>query len=422
MNFPAISLTSGPRRAAAILVIGAAVALLYFPIKWAFGHAVAINAESAEVAAFGVGLAPDDPRARFNHALLLEQTLLPGDQELSIREFEAAVSRSPENYIYWLYLGNALERAGDPARAEACLRRALELAPNYARVQWALGNSLLRQGRTDEAFQLVRQAIGQDAKFADPGSALAWQLFGNDLAQTRNALGDSSNVLASLAVILANEGRMDDSSAVWREIPSSEQTTKFSEKGRSIFAKLFDAGRFVAAIEVGKSVGLVEADVQPGTVTNGGFEAALSATEGQGFAWTISEGDEPRIGPNESQKQSGRYSLLMSFIPGSRGFRTVGQRIAMSQAGAYVAEFSYRSELRSDSRPVCEITVAGDNVPTARAELPPTDGWQRVRLPFTVPPGVKGIELRLTVAGCQPDDCAFSGNIWFDDFALVAGQ
>jgi len=419
---PLISLKSGSRRAAAILAAGAVIALLYFPVKWAFGHAVAINAETAEVAAFGIGLAPDDARARFDHALLLEQTLMPGDQELALKEFEAAVRLSPNNYVYWLYLGNALERAGDPERAEPCLRRALELAPAYARIQWALGNLLLRQGRVDDAFELMRRAVKQDGKYADPASALAWQLFAKDLGRVNDALGDSPAVRASLAAILAGEGRFDGSVSMWRELPEEERAAAFSEKGKAIYAKLFDAGRFNAAIEIGKSIGVVIDDVKPGAVTNGGFETALTSADGRGFTWAISDGDDPRVGLNESQKRSGRYSLLMSFSPGGRGFRPVIQRIGLDRAGIYVLEFHYRSELKGDTMPVCEILIPGDSVPAARAQLQTTDGWAGVRLPFTVPPGAEGVELRLTVDGCQPHDCIFTGNIWFDDFSLVLEQ
>ncbi|MBK9154776.1 MAG: tetratricopeptide repeat protein [Chloracidobacterium sp.] len=422
MQDPLISLKSGSRRAAVILIAGALIALLYFPVKWAFGHAVAVNAESAEVAAFGIGFAPDDARARFDHALLLEQTLLPGDQELAIQEFEAAVRLSPNNYVYWLYLGNALERAGDPARAEPCLRRALELAPNYARVQWALGNLLLRQGRVDEAFELVRRAVSQDGKYADPASVLAWQLFDKDIVRVNEILGDSPAVHASLAAILASEGRFDDAVAAWRRLPIQGDNSPFHEKGRAIFARLFDAGRFTAAIEVGKSVGAVEDDVRPGAVTNGGFESALSAADGRGFTWAIADGDDPRVGLNEGQKHSGKYSLLMSFSPGGRGFRPVVQRVGLDRTGIYVLEFYYRSELKGNSTPVFEILIPGDTVPAARAKLQPNEGWAGVRLPFTVPPGAEGVELRLSVEGCQPQDCSFTGNIWFDDFSMTFEQ
>src|SRR5918993_1455882 len=54
---------------------------------------------------------------------------------------QAAVASSPHNSSFWVGLGQARERAGDRPAAESAYRRALELAPNYARTKWALGNN-----------------------------------------------------------------------------------------------------------------------------------------------------------------------------------------------------------------------------------------------------------------------------------------
>src|ERR1041385_6402279 len=61
-------------------------------------------------------------------------------------------------------LGIAQEQAGDPAKAEQALKRAVALAPAYAYPHWYLGNLLLRNNRYDEAFAELQEQAGDPAK------------------------------------------------------------------------------------------------------------------------------------------------------------------------------------------------------------------------------------------------------------------
>ena len=161
--------------------------------KWGMASSASVRAERAEIAQFLTELAPDDPQTHYAAAVLLEKSFEPSDIERSLQELEIATGLAPENYLYWLDLGRARERAGDPEGAERALRRALHLAPNYSRVQWALGNALLRQGRVDEAFQEITKAVSSDpASFASPAAVTAWQFFGGDVGRIRQFSGSSA--------------------------------------------------------------------------------------------------------------------------------------------------------------------------------------------------------------------------------------
>jgi tetratricopeptide (TPR) repeat protein len=58
------------------------------------------------------------------------------------------------------------ERSGDPLRAEALHRRAIELRPSDASLHYNLGNHLSRQGRLLEAEEIYRQVLSLDAGHA----------------------------------------------------------------------------------------------------------------------------------------------------------------------------------------------------------------------------------------------------------------
>jgi len=78
-------------------------------------------------------------------------------------------------------LGVALAESGDLTNAEANLRRALVLAPDFARAQQALAEVLRRQKRHDEALSLYTSALR-----ANPNDLAAWYGLAASLAATRH--------------------------------------------------------------------------------------------------------------------------------------------------------------------------------------------------------------------------------------------
>ena len=110
---------------------------------------------------------------------------MPEDLPTSLAEYEKAASLSPNDYRLWLALGKAREQSGDSKGAELALERAINLAPNYARVLWAYGNILLRQGKIAKAYTQIRRAVDQDFKFANPAATSVWQVFDGDIEKVR---------------------------------------------------------------------------------------------------------------------------------------------------------------------------------------------------------------------------------------------
>ncbi|HKX83178.1 MAG TPA: tetratricopeptide repeat protein, partial [Pyrinomonadaceae bacterium] len=179
------------KRSATIAVCIAALLFAFVVIRWTLGNAASTRAEQSEVGAITTQLAPDDPQTHYSVAVLLEKEFELSSLDAAVKEYEAAAALSPNNYLYWLSLGTARERAGDRDGAELALRRAKELAPHYSRVHWALGNALVRQGKLDEGFTEIRQAVAADPALAQQSISLAMQLFGGDLGLVRQRIGDS---------------------------------------------------------------------------------------------------------------------------------------------------------------------------------------------------------------------------------------
>jgi len=142
-----IKLESASTRTVLVIAGLCCLTASFFFAKWCFANAIATQALLKEVAELSVVLAPNDPQTHYALAVLNEKTFLPEDLTKSLAEFEQATALAPHDFRLWLALGKARERRGDAAGAELALRRTSELAPNYAQIQWTLGNILLRRGK-----------------------------------------------------------------------------------------------------------------------------------------------------------------------------------------------------------------------------------------------------------------------------------
>ncbi len=386
----------------------------WFPIKWGFANAVSSRAELPEVAAFAAELAPGDPQTRFAHAVLLDATLEPADAVAGLREFESAAFNSPYNYLIWLELGRAYERSGQPEKALIALRRAAVLAPNYAEPKWALGNTLLRTGNTDEATELFLFAAGADSRFAEPAAVLLLQVSNYESAAIERFASSSSNLNDALISALAREKRFDLALNLWR---MRQFETTSDSVATALYQQLVDAKRFRDALSVGTSF-RATAGLAAGAITNGGFEERSAAPIRTVFEWNIADGSEPRVGVTDGQKRSGSYSLLIGFGNKAAGFRTVKQVVAVEPGSQYEFEAWYRSAIDGTGTIHWEAVDASTGKRLFLSEpFVRSDEWQKVSGLITAPDDVDGFEFRL-VKICPLGECALSGNLWIDDVSV----
>lgn len=407
--------------AAAVAVLGIGC---LFVIFWAFAHTLAKNSDvgnSDAIKASGtaVGLSPGDPLVRFRYASDLEKTFDLSAISLSLKEYEAAAAASPYSFTLWLSLGQARERDGDRPAAEAAYRRALELAPNYARTKWALGNNLVRQGHTDEGVDLIRGAVDQDPSFAAPAVIAAMQAFDGDVRRATEILGPSPIARAELVKYLINAGRFDEGLSVWTSA-SFDAGAKINEIGLAIRGKLVEAKRFRDAARVTASLEPDEGKRPAiGSITNGGFEAGVAVQNVDFFDWQVGQ-PYPIYGLSESQPKEGRYSLLVRFTSASKlDMATISRNIALEPGTQYEMKLAYRSDLTTRAEFRWEVLSAADKTRIMISDpLANSSEWSSMQIKFTVPSNTDGITIRLVREKCDTAVCTVSGNLWFDDFSL----
>lgn len=399
-------------------LIAAAVFVLllsYFPLKWGFAGTAATRAQDLDVARFLASIAPGDPQTHFTYAVQLDKSFVPTDVNESLREYESAVSLAPENYLLWLQLGRARERAGDPG-AEAALRRALELAPNYAQVRWTLGNFLVRQKRFDEGFAEIRAAVATDPKLAEPAANTAWQILGGDLPAIKSSLGDSSETGLALVGVLARENKFDAAVGIWDSVPKGDQQT-YQTVGRDLAARLADARRFRDAARVNAEV--AGADFAVARIANPGFESPLKLQNADIFDWKLTPGPQSQIAPTSGQKHGGSNSLAVIFnASAAGGIPRIAQTIAVDPGRTYELGAFYRSSLKTSASIRLAVVEPGTAKPLAQTQPVGAQAeWAALNARFAVPAGLDGVEIKLSVENCGTG-CTVSGTLWLDDLSL----
>jgi len=398
------------------------LAAIVFFAKWCFANAIAAQAPFKEVAELSIDLAPNDPQTHYALAVLNDKTFLPEDLPKSLSGFEQAVALSPNDFRLWLAYGKARERSGDGEGAELALRKALEFAPNYAQVQWTLGNVLLRRGKIREAIFEIRRAAESDMNYRIPAVAAAWQIFDGNLASIKQNMGDSANLNSALVMFLAKQKRFAEAVEIWNALPAEEKKTTLKTDGEELFGELIAAKQYRAALEIQTSIDDKSnaENFAPGTIFNGGFEAEVKREKANVFDWQIADGGQPQIGFDDNQKVGGNRSLVIIFnSTDGKDFRQVSQIIAVESARKYSFSTFYKSDLKTSGTLRWEIVndsngkvLATTNPISANAD------WTNLKTEFVTAAGTEAVTVRLVRESCKSIICPIAGKVWFDDFSV----
>jgi len=415
----AISFESTGMRSTAVAVATGVVLISVYTFIWGFANTAASNAELKEVGDFLASLSPSDPQTHFVAASLHERALEAGDFETALREYETAASLAPHNYLLWLRLASVRGRAGDTAGAEKALRWVKELAPNYSRANWALGNFLLREGQDEEAYSELRKAVASDPTLAPLAAATALQMSDGDVRTVIAKFQNSPNINIALATLLAGQKRFDEAVDIWNAVEPQDDDG-YREAAKQLRQTLIGNKKFSAAITLRSGA------TGPGPafekITNPGFEQPVKTQEADAFDWKVTQGAYPQVGVTDTQKRSGNYSLLVLLAAqGAKEFRGPSQLIAVRPGTSYELNVSYRSDARSTAAFHWEVVSANDSRRLAISPpLGPAQNWASVAVSFAVPADSEGIEIRFVRGECIGANCSAAGNFWFDDLALIA--
>jgi tetratricopeptide (TPR) repeat protein len=411
------------------LLLVPAVCALYgswFVVRWYVGNTVAEYASTAdegavEMARLAAKWAPGDPFTHWRLASLEEKVFSAETLADAVREYQLAVTLSPNDYRYWMELGRALEASGDTAGGEKALRRAIELAPAYSHPRWFLGNLLVRSGKTEEAFVDLAQAADSDVAMRPQVFNLAWQIFDGDVDQIARAVCRSVPVRKDFASYLIGRAKFAEAMRMWQSIDPADrkQDRPFSE---GFLSALIIAKQFRAALEVSRGSGPGAGAPQAEQFWNGGFETDIEQKSANHFHWIINSSPAVRAGIDK-QAHSGHGSLRIDFqVANQLDSIPVSQMVVLQPNTEYRFECYLRTaNLITGSSVMLMIADAANNAELVRSKPAPTDSndWQRITLDFKTGPESQAMILKLIRAACGANQvCPLFGTIWYDDFSL----
>ena len=428
MSDPASTFSIGESRARIIAGVMILVALVFgwYAIRWQLGTMLSEltppnDPSVRSIAHAAYSLAPGDPLSAWLVADSGRDLFSPEHVDASVSAFADVVRLSPNDYRWWIELGRVNEQAGRPDQAEAAFKRAAELAPAYAYPRWQLGNFLLRQGRSDEAFAELRKTTENNVTYRDQVFSLAWDYFDHDPSRVEALAADAPDVRASLALFFAARGQAADSLRAWNTL-TDQQKAENPQTARTIAQALTEKKFFRQGLEFSRQVG-IDPDAQIGAITNGGFEKALGSPEDNYYGWNVERGDNKLdISGDSSVKHGGNRSLKINFRTYVKSeLSNPWQFVAVEPGDSYSLHFWARTEnLRSAGMPTIEVLDPADNrlIAASPAVATGTNDWQEFTVDLKAPTDSDGFVVRISRSYCG-DACPIVGLLWLDDFSLV---
>ena len=421
-----LRITDTKARIIAGMMVVFSLVFAWFGIRWQLGTMLSELTPPSDPSAKSIGaaalkLAPGDPLSAWLIAVSSRDVFSPERVNSSIFAFEDVVRRSPSDYRWWIELGRIDEQADQPQKAEAAFREAVFLAPSYAYPRWQLGNFLLRQGRSNEAFTELRKTTENNLTYREQVFSLAWDYFDHDPARVEELSADTPDIRASLALFYAARGQAADSLRLW-DMLTDEQKANNPQTARTIAQALTEKKFFQQGLEFSRQVG-IDPDAQIDAITNGGFEKPLGSPDDNYYGWNAERTNKKiDISGDSSIKHSGNKSLKMNFRTYVKSeLSNPWQIVAVKPGGSYTLHFWVRTEnLRSAGMPTVEILDPNDNrlIAASSAVATGTNDWQEYSIDFRSQSGTNGFVVRVGRSYCG-EACPIVGLLWLDDFELV---
>ncbi|HYK21672.1 MAG TPA: tetratricopeptide repeat protein [Pyrinomonadaceae bacterium] len=412
-----------------ILLLIAAGVWSYFVVRWYIGNTLAEyfnpGENSLETARMAASLAPNDPLTHWRMAQVSQKTLPLDQQTQAIAEFEKAVTLSPNDYRYWMSLGTAQEQAGDTAKGESALRRAVALAPAYAYPHWFLGNLLLRNGRYDEAFAELRVASEANSELRPQQFHLIWEIYSSDPEALKNAVGPSAGARASFALYLLDQKHYDEGLRLWNGLSADEKIAN-KETGDEIIKTLRRDLRFHDALNVWNDLSGDKYHLEIGRVFDGSFEEPISYGPELVFGWQSKSALQMQIGIDPTKSHSGARSLKLLFqVRANIDAINVSQLVAVLPNSEYDFECYVSTEkLETGSAPQVQVLDASSGAELASSAMAPggTNDWSRIGLSFKTSEKTEAVILKIVRVSCSNEEdtptCPIFGSVWYDDFSI----
>jgi adenylate cyclase len=185
------------------------------------------------------------------HALEIAAQLMAarGQWEQARQPFQKALAIDPLNpRLYEQLVFNVYLRAGRHTEAESAMRRVLEISPQYGNAHYFLGESLLLEGRLDEALAAFQQETIDDGRYE--GSAMVYHAMGrkseSDAALKAGTAQNGESWPSEMARVHAFRGELDQAMQWLERAYTMRDEDLYAIKSDPLMRKLEGDSRYQA--------------------------------------------------------------------------------------------------------------------------------------------------------------------------------
>ena len=345
------------------------------------------------------------------------------DLPLAISYYERATTINPRSASYWMDLGSAYELTGNVAGADRAFRNAQKQYPVSAQADWAYGNFLLRQGRTQEAFQQIYRAISGDPALTEVAISSCWRST-HDIEQIlKFALPANPAAYWGAIDFFVNTAEPDAAIAVWKSLaamaPPFTPSRVFPLLNLLISLRRPDDARLIWEQTISLTHTASQYGPDGSVVWNGGFEEDLL---NGGFAWQYMPISGAGMDIDAETFHSGQRSLRIVFDGAENvNFSNVWQYVSVEPNVRYRFRAYMRTQgLTTDSGMHFEISdVYRGGGPVTR-NVTGTQEWTADEAEVATGPETHLLKIVLRRTPSNKLGNKIKGTAWVDDVSLVA--
>lgn len=342
---------------------------------------------------------------------------------LALSDFQRAVKVDPLSDNYWLDLAAAYDAAGQTAEAESAYEQAHKAYPASATVDWNYGNFLLREGKQEQGFDQIEQAVRGDPNLLTLAISRAWHTT-NDINQVLDhVIPPNVNSYYQALDFFASSREVTPGLAVWQRLVALKQPIDLGRTYNFLFEVIHendsdDALRIWndAAVAADQPDLTVHGD---SLVSDGTFRGRFP-NGGLGWQWQTQAGT---VIDFDSSTPDGKGRSVRLDFNGSvnTNLSEPVEDVAVEPGRTYHFHAAIRTEQISTdsgirfmiSDPIAYgVTIQSDN-------MTGTHAWTDVDLDVRTPPRTHFLAIELFRDPSRRFDNKLSGSVWIADVSLA---
>jgi hypothetical protein len=330
----------------------------------------------------------------------------------------AAIRLDPADPNRWCDLGDHFAAGADPARAESCFRRAVQLGPAIPPVLVRAANFHLGQGEVREALPLFARVLSLVAVY-DSIIFSTYRRFAIPLEEVlQSGLPDDPRVRRAWFADLTAWAEPESAARGWRML--SERGLADDASAGAYLNLLWKCGRYPEAVRIWSDVAGPRAGDYPASnlLYNGGFEQEISGTP---LDWQVAATGGASAARDREVAHEGGASLRIEFDgEASLDFRHVSNA-AFLPAGRYRLQAMLRtSGLTTPQGVYLRVTGAA---PLSRLEertpaVSADSGWTALGRLFEVREPGAAVRVEVRRDPFPGMDRKIRGRVWVDAVAI----